>query len=197
MTLVVTFAGPAKVGKSTSAKTIEKLIKIYYPEINVGCFAFADPLYEICSLLLNIPIETLMSQEYKDVPWTNESTPLPGLVGWTPRKFLQKVGTEGFRQQIYNEFWVDCAINRAKGFDIALFGDGRFENEFIKSDYVIELSRDGVEYAMDHPSAMPPAKELVDEKYFLSKNCEFSTLVDKLIEMSKQKEEKDATMGCI
>lgn len=183
MLKVISLAGPANVGKSTTAKAMVKEFKRQYPDLNVSNAAFADPLYGITSALTGVEDPTLRSQDYKNVEWTEETAPMPCLVGWTPRKFLQIVGTECFRANVHDNFWVQAAIAANNHLDIVIMEDARFDNEYIASDYVIELSRDGVEYACDHPSAMPPNQDLIDEHIHLTEDITFDNTVTSLYNM--------------
>jgi hypothetical protein len=160
MTFIIGLAGPANVGKSTTAQVAIQSFKKKYPHINVGAYAFATPIYEMVSTITGWPISKLKDRQFKDVEWTKETAPLSCLVGFSPRSFLQKVGTECFRNNIHSDFWIDLAKDKVKQYDIAIMEDARFENEFKGCDLVIELERTGVTYECNHPSAMPP-----DPKY--------------------------------
>jgi hypothetical protein len=176
MVFMVSFSGPAKVGKSTTTKRVKEEIQKINPSIKVCEYAFASPLYEICSIITGVEVETLKSQSYKEVVWNEETSPIPSLIGWTPRKFLQIVGTECFRQNISQNFWVECARKRVENYDIALIGDARFENEFLGCNYNIELSREGITYACDHPSAMPPPKHLIHSRIILTPDVNYKDI---------------------
>lgn len=164
MTFIIGLAGPANVGKSTTANLALSSFKKKYPHLNVGTYAFATPIYEMVSSITGWPIEKLKDRKYKDVLWTSETAPLPCLAGFSPRTFLQRVGTECFRNNIHSDFWIDLARNKVKQYDIAIMEDARFENEFKGCDLVIELDREGVAYAADHASAMPPNPKYVNLK---------------------------------
>ena len=175
MAFKIGLAGPANVGKSTTARRLLE----EFDKIEKNCataYAFAEPIYEMVKSITGIPIYILKSQDYKNVEWTEKTAPLPSLKGWTPRKFLQKIGTECFRDQIFEDFWIEYAIKNVNGFDIAIFEDARFENEFKKCDIVIELEREGVVYAMNHPSAMPPDPKYVTMKINLTENLNYKEL---------------------
>jgi hypothetical protein len=173
MTMLIGLAGPAKVGKSTTAKALISTINQIDPNIKIDHAAFADSLYGICSYLTGVPVETMMDQSYKEVEWNELTAPIPALEGWTPRKFLQIVGTECFRQNVSQDFWLQCAKRSVSQFDIAIMADARFPNEYEFCDFVIELSRDGVDYARNHASAMPPPQEVVDLKLHLFPEINF------------------------
>lgn len=186
MVFKIGLAGPANVGKSTTAKMLyDEFEKI--EKNSATTYAFAEPIYEMVKNITGVPIYILKSQDYKNVEWTEKTSPLPSLVGWTPRKFLQKIGTECFRQQIFEDFWIEYAIKNVSQFKIAIFEDARFENEFKKCDIVIELEREGVVYAMDHPSAMPPDQKYVTMKINLIKNLNYKDLCYNILHRMENK----------
>lgn len=186
MSFLIGLVGPAKVGKTTTARALVQGLKDSDPGLVVGHAAFADQLYGVCSFMTGIPVETLSDQAYKEVEWTEETAPLPCLVGWTPRKMLQKVGTEGIRSVIHPDFWAQCGAKAASNMDITIMADARFENEYKLCDFVIELSREGVEYACNHPSAMPPPTELIDFHIDLYPDIIFDTVVKIILDKYSQ-----------
>lgn len=181
MTYIIGLAGPAKVGKDTTAKNIIKSINKLEPSIKITHNSFAYKIYELTSLLTGLPIELLSSQEYKECIWNSENAPLPCLENWTPRKLLQKIGTECFRNIINDNFWIETTIKSVSSFDIAIISDVRFENECKYCDFVIELEREGVEYAKDHPSAMPINNELVNENLLLHPTMNYDIISKKIL----------------
>lgn len=176
MTFIIGFAGPGHVGKSTTCKRLQAAFKRLYPTIKTTRYAFATPIYKMVSQLIDVPIATLKDELYKETPWTEETAPLKTLIGWTPRKFLQKIGTECFRNNIHEDFWVHAAIKKLKKYDLALMEDARFENEFRQCFKIIELQREGVDYLKNHPSAMPPNPEFVWTKIEVCKNINYNEL---------------------
>jgi len=183
MTTIIGLAGPGGVGKSTTSKAISKLLKD--DGYTVTSSAFAEPLYEVTSLITGIPVEKLKSQDYKETPWTDNNAPIPCLSEWTPRKLLQIIGTECFRENINYDFWIQLAISRVKNYDFAIFEDARFVNEYEKCHVVYELARPGVEYKMNHPSAMPPDKKYINSIIELTPNLDFSPWVQDIIHYRK------------
>ena len=178
---IVGFAGPGKVGKSTTVGKIYDVLHSEYLKYTCIRYAFAQPLYETASLLTGISINDLKNEKTKEVPWTSENAPIPSLVGWTPRKLLQIIGTECFRKNVSNNFWVEIALSKVKYYDIVLIEDARFSNEYELCDIVIELERDGVEYAKNHPSAMPPDKKYIWNTVTLFPEIDYKEICDKIV----------------
>ena len=125
-------------------------------------------------------METLRNEHYKETEWTIQDAPIPCLGGWTPRKFLQKVGTECFRDNINFNFWVEVTLKKVAKFDIAFIEDARFSNEYEVCDLVLELEREGVDYARNHPSAMPPDEKYIWKKVKLSKDIAYNALAESI-----------------
>lgn len=178
---IVGFAGPGKVGKSTTVGKIYDLLQSEYLKYTSIRYAFAQPIYEISSTLLGVSIADLKNEKTKEIPWTKENAPLPCLVGWSPRQFLQVVGTQCFRENVGSNVWIEAALNKVKFYDIVLIEDARFSNEYEICDIVIELERDGVEYAKNHQSAMPPDKKYVWKTIKLHPKIDYKEICDMIV----------------
>lgn len=175
MTFIVGLAGPAKVGKTTTAQNI---IKCVPKNIKIDNYAFASKIYEVVHLITDIPIDTLMDQNYKEKEWKKGMSPLPCLEGWTPRKLLQIIGTECFRENIDTNFWVESAIKSVSHLDIVIMSDARFPNEFEYCDLVIELKRDGIKYESDHKSALKPDEKYIDNIVELYPDMDYNNITN-------------------
>lgn len=146
MTYLVGLSGPKGVGKTTTKNILIDTIQQKY---NIGSVSFAEPVYNIVSEITGESVQWI--QENKTYTWQAGF-----LAGWTPRRLLQYVGTDLFRNNLSQSIWVDIAINKAKKslLDIAIFDDCRFENEVAQLDLTIELQRAGVGYTGEHLSEM-------------------------------------------
>lgn len=97
---------------------------------------FADKLKEIASLLLGVPRERFEDQEFKNstlgTEWDVEEDVLKGIKPFehvigsvrkqtTVREFLQKLGTEGLRDGLHTNVWVN-----------ALMADYKYQNTIIE-----------------------------------------------------------------
>lgn len=182
MVFVVGLAGPGKVGKSTTAKNIVATFNIFHPSLKVGRYAFAQPIYEVTAELTGISIDTLKNEIYKETSWSAETAPVPCLIDWSPRKLLQIIGTECFRNNVNPDFWIQTALNKIKNLDIAIIEDARFTNEFSKCNLVVELFREGVDYTKTHASAMPPDPQYVAERLHLSHGMDYQPIVSIIME---------------
>lgn len=183
MTYIIGLAGPAKVGKSTTAKKAVESFNKKFPELKVIRYAFATPIYEVASSLTGWSIDKLKDLKYKEEIWTESTAPFKSLIGLSPRSFLQKIGTECFRNVIHTDFWIDVAVKKVEEYDIAILEDARFENEFKICSLVIELKRDGIQYEKNHPSAMPPDPKYVNAVSKIdSENFDIDTGVDWIVQ---------------
>ena len=100
---VVAIAGYAGAGKSTASR--------YFKEFGSKTFSFAAPIKEILSRVYDIPIEIFSDPVQKLVPHEN-------LNGLTPRRAMQLIGTEGFRNLIDVDTWTKCFERDAAKFII-------------------------------------------------------------------------------
>jgi hypothetical protein len=113
--------------------------------------SFAWPLKQVCGVVFDLTDEEMNEPELKEKPiarWPFES----------PRKLLQRVGTDMFRQH-YPEVWVQSLKSRiaqCQGKNIAIT-DVRFENEAKAlrevGAHIIKVIRPSNKHAEDlHPS---------------------------------------------
>lgn len=90
-------------GKARSGKTtVAKFLKDYY---SFEEFSFAQPLKHLVRELFDMSPEQLESDELKEK--------IDLRYGMSPRKLLQYLGTNVFRE-LYPDIWVDYAIRRYK-----------------------------------------------------------------------------------
>jgi hypothetical protein len=87
--------------------------------------AFADPLYEMVSIVTGLTPDEMRDRETKEatIDW----------LGHSPRQLLQTLGTEWGRDTISQTIWVDAAMRRVRrlldeGRDVVVT-DVRFDNE--------------------------------------------------------------------
>lgn len=125
---VFAIAGCKRSGKDTAAAILETIWN--EDEVRVGKFAFADALREVCKIVFEY------TDEHFSDPLFKETSPSPILgAAWTPRRALQFVGTDLFRQQVDPDVWVRVGIERLRTmersglYDVVLVTDCRFENE--------------------------------------------------------------------
>lgn len=98
----------------------------YWTEADIPVFSvrkFADKLKEVAGLMLGVPRSKFEDQDFKD------SRLGPEWDNMTVREFLQKLGTDGVRNNVHKNAWVNSAMAGYKDSDHWLFTDVRFPNE--------------------------------------------------------------------
>jgi hypothetical protein len=126
--------GPAGAGKSTVA---QYLVDHYCATE----YSLASPLKNIATRVFDFSHAqcwgTQLDKETDDPRY-----------GFSPRWLLQRLGTEGFRQEFGMDFWIDHLINRVRDERpfIAVVSDVRFINEARKI-----LDVDGFVFRLESP----------------------------------------------
>lgn len=156
-------------GYSGSGKdTIGKIIQDIYPNDHWKIKKFAGKLKQIGSLLTGIPIKKFEDQDFKKTNlgqewWTTCDE------GWQPmtvRDFLQKLGTDGLRNGLHDNVWVNALMADYKKIEYGddeqghypnwVITDTRFPNEAKaikeKGGIIIRVNRPGVGAINQHPS---------------------------------------------
>lgn len=175
---VVGLAGPKGTGKDTTASRLLPWFRARTKQTNITWFA--DPLYQMVSILTGVPVETLRDQAYKNATWTAETAPLPTLVGNSPRELLKDVGM-WVRDEVDADHWAQHLKQRtSRGFNgwksWWFIPDTRFVNEVAVCDLVIEVRREGIEYAGDHPSERRLPAHLIDHTVWLTPETDYPKL---------------------
>ena len=100
--LIIGLVGKAKSGKDTAATLIEQICNI--KGVSVEREAFANAIREI-GRIFGFPEETLTCQELKE-------SYLHPLFNITPRKFMQMVGSDLFRDHLDKDCWVKLILQK-------------------------------------------------------------------------------------
>ena len=137
---------------------------------------FAGKLKDIASHLTGIDIEDFEDQEFKKTnlgpEWALNSSPM------SVRDFLQKLGTDGLRNGLHDNVWVNALMSDYKLIEYGddeqghypnwVITDVRFPNEAIaikdKGGIIIRVDRPGVGPINDHPSEIGLDKWKFDYK---------------------------------
>jgi hypothetical protein len=123
--MIIGLLGPAGVGKTTIAKYLEKRYGFQRRSL-------ATPLKEIARLALDFSHDQVYgTQEQKEA--------IDPRYGFSPRWFLQRLGTEGVRTVLGADFWVDYLCDAAWG-DVVV-DDVRFINEATRISQIGEVWR--------------------------------------------------------
>jgi hypothetical protein len=124
-------------GKDTFAKLLEEGLKTYTS--NVKIVAFADPVYEVCSMLFG----TESREYYIKYPAIKE---VKNPLGKSPRDYLLAVGMK--MREIDPDVWVEALKikNIQDGYEFCIVPDLRFYNEmkYVKGNGVaVKIERAG------------------------------------------------------
>ena len=172
MAKFIAFSGKKQTGKSTSADLVREILSAE-TDYNICEFAFAKPLKDLVHNVYGISNELLWgtdkqketlthilwdgfhpdirlkyfneSQSSEDFPYSDE--PLPRSGPMTVRELLQVLGTDVFREQVYQNTWAEAPFRQDwKENDLVLIPDCRFPNEWhltlMNDGTVIRLERD-------------------------------------------------------
>lgn len=117
MTMIIALTGPAGAGKSTAAAHLAA-------RYGAMRYSLAYPLKEIARRALDFT----HAQVYGDQATKDATDPR---YGFSPRWFLQRLGTEGIRAVLGADFWTRHALGRiaADAPECAVIDDCRFVNE--------------------------------------------------------------------
>ena len=164
--MIIGINGYAGSGKDTVGEIIKQLQPYERWEIK----KFAGKLKEVASIILGIPTAMFEHQEFKKktLPqmWSNHGMPM------TVRDFLQKLGTDGLREGLHPNTWVNALMTDYKeqvvnimndeGYQLEdrypnwVITDCRFPNEAtaIKNQggVIIRINRPGINAVNAHPS---------------------------------------------
>lgn len=142
---VVSFTGLAGAGKTTAAGYLREAhwFASTKPSSNVS---FADPLRELCLRMF-----PWVDPVYFTGDKVKKETPIPGMPdGWSGRRILQHLGTEGFRA-IDPDIWVKLLEHRLCNLEpelvLVTIDDVRFPNEAVcarKFGPLVRIRRPGL-----------------------------------------------------
>ena len=111
---------------------------------------WAGKLKQIASLLTYIEITKFEDQEFKKSTLGSEWDDM------TIREFLQKLGTDGLRNGLHPNVWVNALMSEYNKKSKWIITDTRFPNEAQavkdKGGIMIRVNRNGVKPANSHPS---------------------------------------------
>jgi hypothetical protein len=160
--MIIGINGYAGSGKDTVGTILQQIDKDSHWEIK----KWAGKLKQVAELLTGIPVEKFEDQEFKKTnlgkQWNDRiNNPM------SVRDFLQKLGTEGLRDGLHTNTWVNALMADYKcvpadrapnGWDCPnwIITDTRFPNEAqaIKDagGIIIRVTRPGIGPVNDHPS---------------------------------------------
>jgi hypothetical protein len=172
--MIIGLSGKKGSGKNQVAEYLTKILG----RQNVNIIAFADPIKEIAVKYMgvdkNVAWGTQEQKESTYTRWKWEDIPAPKRKNYhvstyhlTVRQLLQFIGTELFRENISDDFWIKSCFNQIYNYGDKykhhIITDVRFPNEATEiRDFggkVIRLWRGGQCAIDEHPSEVALNKE--------------------------------------
>lgn len=147
MPLVIGLCGPAGAGKSSIAEYLEDVY-------GAKRYSLAEPLKEIAARALDFTHEQLYgTQEQKEA--------VDPRYGFSPRWFLQKLGTDGCRAVLGADLWVSTLLRRIRDEapKYAVVEDVRFPNEANAIRGLFGTYQEGTVWRLYPPHAVTSAHE--------------------------------------
>lgn len=179
---IIGVTGRASAGKDTVCNYI---VRQRRSAVKIAC---ADPLKEVCQKIFGTAFD--VSDKIFYGTQEEKEAPIEAIPGWTGRKILQFIGTEGFRH-VHSEVWSRYMIGRALQLiesntaKLVLVSDIRFtsEEKVIRDagGIIVRVKRpeaDSVEAT--HPSELGVLD--IKEDYVIDNQGRELYLLEKLIE---------------
>lgn len=151
--IVVGVTGAAGAGKGTVASMLG------WHEVS-----FADPLYDMISVMTGYPVERLKDRQFKEqvIPW----------LGKSPRQLLQTLGTDWGRDTVAKDVWRKIGARRIRaahlaGITCVAVPDVRFDDEadLIHDEFggvIWEATRPGAQTCVGHVSESGLSRNRID-----------------------------------
>lgn len=152
--MIIAISAKKQHGKDTIAKIIQELTNNKFKIVK-----FADNLKDFVCKLINCSREELENEEFKNKPLGPEWDFLDDdciKQKMTPRLLLQKIGTDGLRNNVHKNIWINGVFSNYKESFKWIITDLRFINELssIKANggITIRVNRPNILSNDPHPS---------------------------------------------
>jgi molybdopterin-guanine dinucleotide biosynthesis protein len=148
---VIQLSGRKRSGKDWTATAIKQQLESQGYSVEV--MSFAEPLKDIASIILNMPLSDLeLAKNNNDSIYQTSSHYNQYLT--TFRSMLQKLGTEAMKKYFGKLVWYDLLINRIKqsSADYILVPDYRFSEETIPGALTVRIHSTSVDLTDNHIS---------------------------------------------
>ena len=148
---IIQLSGRKRSGKDWTATEIKQQLESHGYSVEV--LSFAEPLKDIASIILDMPLSDLESAKnnndsiYQTGSYYNEYLT-------TFRSMLQKLGTEAMKKYFGDFVWYDLLINRIEqsSADYILVPDYRFPEETIPGALTVRIYSTSVDLTDNHIS---------------------------------------------
>lgn len=148
---IIQLSGRKRSGKDWTASAIKHELESHGYSVEV--MSFAEPLKDIASIILDMPLSDLEFAKNTDAYLLESTNSQPEYLT-TFRSLLQKLGTEAMKKYFGNTVWYDLLINRIEqsSADYILVPDYRFPEETIPGALTVRIYSTSVDLTDNHIS---------------------------------------------
>ena len=151
MSNIIQLSGRKRSGKDWTASAIKQQLESHGYSVEV--MSFAEPLKDIASIILDMPLSDLEFAKNTDAYLLESTNSQPEYLT-TFRLLLQKLGTEAMKKHFGESVWYDLLINRIEqsSADYILVPDYRFPEETIPRALTVRIYSTSVDLTDNHIS---------------------------------------------
>lgn len=151
MANIIQLSGRKRSGKDWTATAIKQQLESHGYSVEV--MSFAEPLKDIASIILDMPLSDLEFAKNTDAYLLESTNSQPEYLT-TFRLLLQKLGTEAMKKYFGKSVWYDLLINRIEqsSADYILVPDYRFPEETIPRALTVRIYSTSVDLTDNHLS---------------------------------------------
>ena len=151
MSNIIQLSGRKRSGKDWTATAIKHELESHGYSVEV--MSFAEPLKDIASIILDMPLSDLEFAKNTDAYLLESTNSQPEYLT-TFRSLLQKLGTEAMKKYFCKSVWYDLLINRIEqsSADYILVPDYRFPEETIPGALTVRIYSTSVDLTDNHIS---------------------------------------------
>ena len=151
MSNIIQLSGRKRSGKDWTAAAIKHELESHGYSVEV--MSFAEPLKDIASIILDMPLSDLEFAKNTDAYLLESTNSQPEyLISF--RSLLQRLGTEAMKKYFGKSVWYDLLINRIEqsSADYILVPDYRFPEETIPGALTVRIYSTSVDLTDNHIS---------------------------------------------
>ena len=151
MANIIQLSGRKRSGKDWTASALKQQLESHGYSVEV--MSFAEPLKDIASIILDMPLSDLEFAKNTDAYLLESTNSQPEYLT-TFRSLLQKLGTEAMKKYFGKSVWYDLLINRIEqsSADYILVPDYRFPEETIPGALTVRIHSTSVDLTDNHIS---------------------------------------------
>lgn len=148
---IIQLSGRKRSGKDWTAAAIKHELESH--DYSVEVMSFAEPLKDIASIILDMPLSDLEFAKNTDAYLLESTNSKPEYLT-SFRSLLQKLGTEAMKKYFGKSVWYDLLINRIEqsSADYILVPDYRFPEETIPRALTVRIYSTSVDLEDNHIS---------------------------------------------